>query len=256
MVKVFSFPDVNQIIVSGDIHGSFETLVHKLCVRYQCKNTLLIVAGDCGFGFYKEGFYDTLYWKIERRLSSSNNYVVFVRGNHDDPSYFREEKVSHEHWQCIPDYSVINACGHHILCVGGAVSVDRKPRMNENAQLQQFGHTQTASWWVDEAPMFKPDEIAAIPDIFNVDTVVTHTSPTFCEPSNKEGLKAWAIYDPALVWECAKERETMDKILATLEMNHHFVERWFYGHFHSSWSEWIGGIEYTMLNILEFKEIC
>ena len=45
-------PAAKHIVVSGDIHGDFNTLVHKLCVQYKMQDTLLIVAGDCGFGLY------------------------------------------------------------------------------------------------------------------------------------------------------------------------------------------------------------
>lgn len=254
-MKQFNYPDAKQVIICGDIHGDFRSLVHKLCIRWQCIDTLLIVAGDCGFGFEKPGYYETVYNQVAGRLRKANNWVVFVRGNHDDPAYFAEERVHYERWRCIPDYSVIRAAGHEILCIGGAVSVDRKVRMKENDQLIQLGHTQTASWWADEAPIFNPDEISAIPEEINIDTVVTHSSPSFCELRTKDGLKAWAVYDPALIWDCAKERETMDKILACLGEHHHAVERWYYGHFHSSRSEMIEGVTYRMLDILEFNSL-
>lgn len=255
MSKVLEYPDAKQVVLCGDIHGDFKTLVHKLCIRWQYVDTLLIVAGDCGFGFEKPGYYETIYNQVAGRLRKANNWVVFIRGNHDDPAYFAEERVKYERWRCVPDYSVIRAAGHDILCVGGAVSVDRKVRMRENEQLRQLGHTQTASWWPDEAPVFRPEEIASIPEDIDIDTVVTHASPSFCEPRTKDGLKAWAVYDPALIWDCAKERESMDEILSCLQLNHHAVERWYYGHFHSSRSEMIEGVQYTMLDILEFNSL-
>ena len=48
MREVFNlrFPKANSIVVSGDIHGDFNHLVYKLCVQYQMKDTVLIVAGD------------------------------------------------------------------------------------------------------------------------------------------------------------------------------------------------------------------
>lgn len=49
-----SFPEAKGLIISGDIHRDFNQLVFKLCVQYQMRDTLLIVAGDCGFGFEKE----------------------------------------------------------------------------------------------------------------------------------------------------------------------------------------------------------
>lgn len=57
-VKVHLFPDVKNIIICGDIHGEFNALIYKLCVQYRMTDTLLIVAGDCGFGFEKPGYYE------------------------------------------------------------------------------------------------------------------------------------------------------------------------------------------------------
>ena len=49
--NIYQFPECKGIVVSGDIHGDFNLLVNKICVQYQMQNTLVIVAGDCGFGF-------------------------------------------------------------------------------------------------------------------------------------------------------------------------------------------------------------
>ena len=43
-MKLFNYPEAKQVIVSGDIHGDFRSLVFKLCIRYGCKDTVLIVA--------------------------------------------------------------------------------------------------------------------------------------------------------------------------------------------------------------------
>ena len=50
-MKLYKFPKAKSVVVSGDIHGDFNRLVFKMCVQYQMRDTLLIVAGDCGFGF-------------------------------------------------------------------------------------------------------------------------------------------------------------------------------------------------------------
>ena len=55
-----SFPEAKTIIVSGDIHGDFNQLVFKLCIQYQLTDTLLIVAGGCGFGFEKKEYYEQM----------------------------------------------------------------------------------------------------------------------------------------------------------------------------------------------------
>lgn len=255
MKKLNDYPDAKHILVSGDIHGDFKGIVSKLCVQYGLKDTLLVVAGDCGFGFEKPGYYDTVYSQVAGRLRKANNWVVFVRGNHDDPSYFTEEKICYERWRCVPDYAVIQACGHHILCVGGAVSVDRYVRKQENARMRERGHLQTAVWWPDEAPIFSPDEIDNIPSDIHIDTVVTHTAPSFCELQNKQGLKSWAVMDPALVWDTDKERGTIDSLYRYLNDKRYPLSRWYYGHFHQSWSGEREGVTFHMLDIEEFQEI-
>lgn len=53
--NIYQFPKCKDIVVSGDIHGDFNLLVNKICVQYQMQNTLVIVAGDCGFGFERAG---------------------------------------------------------------------------------------------------------------------------------------------------------------------------------------------------------
>ena len=50
MMKIFEYDEAKQVVVCGDIHGAFETMVFKTCVQYGMTDTLVIVAGDCGFG--------------------------------------------------------------------------------------------------------------------------------------------------------------------------------------------------------------
>ena len=58
---ILSYPQAKSIVICGDIHGDFETLVYKITMQYQMSNTLVIVAGDCGFGFAKRNYYEHKY---------------------------------------------------------------------------------------------------------------------------------------------------------------------------------------------------
>ena len=60
-MHTYSFPDAKNIVVCGDIHGHFNEVIFKMCVQYQMTDTLLIIAGDCGFGFEKPGYYDIIF---------------------------------------------------------------------------------------------------------------------------------------------------------------------------------------------------
>ena len=127
---MFDFPKAKSVVVSGDIHGEFTKLVYKCCVQYGMTDTVIIVAGDCGFGFEKPNYYEILYKRCRERLAKANNWLLFIRGNHDNPAYFNLQPIKHRRWMTLPDYSVIKTCGHTILCVGGATSIDRTYRMN------------------------------------------------------------------------------------------------------------------------------
>ena len=125
-----SFPEAKTIIVSGDIHGNFNQLVFKLCIQYQLTDTLLIVAGDCGFGFEKKEYYEQIVRRNAKRMNQANNWIVFVRGNHDNPAYFDGAMLNFKRFVAVPDYSILQVCNHTILCVGGAISIDRIYRIN------------------------------------------------------------------------------------------------------------------------------
>ena len=252
MENVFDYPDVKSIVICGDIHGEFRELVFRLCVRYGMCDTLLIVAGDCGFGFEKPAYYEQVFGRISSKLSKANNYIAMVRGNHDDPAYFNEQRVCHKRFRTIPDYGVINVCGHNILCVGGAVSVDRSIRIAEASRSRSALNT---TYWMNEMPYIDQERMSIITQNILIDTVVTHTAPSFCELIDKAGLSGWAQVDPTLLENCLKERNVMDQIYDFLTTNNQPVNHWYYGHFHQSWNSSIGGIMFSMLDILEFKEL-
>ena len=126
--NVYDFPECRSIVICGDIHGDFNLLVNKVCVQYQMKDTLVIVAGDCGFGFERKGYYENIVRRNAKRVNDCNNRFLFIRGNHDNPAYFDGRIFRHKRFMAIPDYSIVKANGHTILCIGGAISVDRQSR--------------------------------------------------------------------------------------------------------------------------------
>lgn len=253
----FSFPKAKNIVVSGDIHGEFSTLVFKCCVQYAMTDTLIIVAGDCGFGFERLGYYDAQYKKCSSRLSKANNWVVFIRGNHDNPAYFNTHPIKYKRWMTIPDYSVIKACGHTILCVGGATSIDRMYRIMDKSwhPIETDEPLAPNVYWPNEQPVYDEEKLDAIDKAFAIDTVITHTSPSFCELSSHQGLYEWGIHDEDLIDDVKRERKVMDNLHAYLYAKNHPVRSWYYGHFHQSWHSEIEGIKYNMLDCMELREI-
>ena len=58
--NIYEFPECESMVISGDIHRDFNLPVNKMCVQYRMKNTLLIVAGNCGFGLQNKGYYENI----------------------------------------------------------------------------------------------------------------------------------------------------------------------------------------------------
>ena len=58
-----------------------------------------------------------------------------------------------------------------------------------------------------------------------------------------------------LLEDCERERTILDQIFESLLEAGHPITHWYYGHFHQSWSATINGILFSMLDIMEFKEL-
>ena len=259
-IFIYDFDDVNEIIVCGDIHGEFNALVNKVCVQYDIHDSIIIVAGDCGFGFERLGYYDNIYKKNRKRLEEHNNYILMIRGNHDNPSYFTDKYINYKHFMTIEDYSVINAAGRSVLCVGGAVSIDRQSRIEQQLKMKTSHYhgddeIKPQYYWENELPYYDENKIEQACDYNVIDCVVTHTAPSFCEKINKQGLDSWSLDDKTLLDDVATERCVMDKIFNKLIEMKQPLTYWLYGHFHQSWNSRIDDVRFIMLDIMQLQEI-
>ena len=255
------FESVKQVAVSGDIHGDFEGIFRKIS---GFEDLLLIVAGDCGFGFEtKERHLLQLQNLSKKYLVKGNNYVAFVRGNHDNPAYFEPAKGSEKtpvwlkHCRTIPDYVVIEAAGLRVLCLGGAVSIDRRLRkrwMVEN-DIRPDGPFDRSYYWPGELPLFAFEALGELCRETTLDAVVSHTAPSFCAPITKDGIMEWTRADDQLYADVTAERRTLDEVYAFLKEHRRLPKEWFYGHYHfSSWQD-EDGCHFRLLDIEEIAPL-
>lgn len=255
------------VYVIGDLHGEFGDLLCML-KRYGISDAAIIVAGDCGFGFSSEEGERCAMQKLRKYCEKSGVSLYFVRGNHDDPSYFSGKKFDTEVFRTMPDYSVVTVKGEDgsdrfgILCVGGATSIDRSWRISGYQQrLLEYmryhgGNEQEAlanvrrGYWEDEAPVYDENALEEILGSgVRIDYVVTHTCPSFCEPKTKDGVGGWLSKDADLGAVLDAERATMDKLSSWLKERAIGVKKWLYGHFHYHNFETIDGVDYIMLDM-------
>lgn len=254
-MRHYDFSEKYQnVCVCGDIHGEIRGLVFRL-KQSLIENSVIIVAGDCGIGFEKETFYMQLYYELERSLEKFNNLLLFVRGNHDDPAYFDGVRMNFMRMKCIPDYSVIYVAGHTILCIGGAVSIDRMQRLTVMTLERLRGKPIHPVYWEGESVVFDEDALRAV-KAWSVDAVVTHTAPSFCNTAiKKPNLDCFLVEDEDLQRDLKTEKMMMDQIYHQLVADNHPLRNWYYGHFHQSQVEFINDIQFCLLNINEIKMI-
>lgn len=225
--------------------------------RYSINNCLIIVSGDCGFGFEKEEYYHQIFNKYIKLLEKNNIYVYFIRGNHDNPSYFEEQKINYERIKTIPDYSVIQIENKNILCVGGGISIDRSWRKQEEFRINKYKkNNKKVLYWENEAPLYCQEKLEEIiQNNININTIISHTSPYFVFPTQKDGLKEWARVDNKLYNDVEKERYTLNNVLDFLLGNKQKIENWYYGHFHTNYHRKEKNIHFYALSEMQFMEI-
>lgn len=261
---------VDSVYCIGDIHGNFNAL--KGFIRQKdIHKSLLIVCGDCGLGFEKNKHYtQTVFPELLKTLTTYDDYLVFIHGNHDNPDLFNSNIFNYDRLNAIPDYTILNifydedkcAVKHSILCIGGATSIDRTYRikvMEENARRKMiYSHcsfdeayekTQKL-YWDNEAPVYN-EEILKLIDktVYPIDIVCTHTAPSFCDPQMKNGIEYWLTKDEKLSDDLDKERKVFDNIYDFLMGNGFTIEKWCYGHFHKHHTEYINGVKFCLLDM-------
>lgn len=261
-----------MICVIGDLHGNFN-LIEQYSKIYDLKNTHIIVAGDCGFGFstFKNDIKQLEY--SNKNLKKLNNHIYFIRGNHDMPAYFMNnpqkffdsvynypgkfglnelmniedvEKIidiknSFSNIQFVEDYTILNIEEKNILCIGGAVSVDRS---NGKRKID-------SNYWIDEVVICDEN---VIDNSYNIMHIISHTAPNFVYPFGTVGIDDYLSVDLRLRTDLELERSLLTEIFHRLKKNNN-IESWIYGHFHMSKNMMYDDTKFVLLNSGELYEL-
>jgi predicted phosphodiesterase len=163
---------------------------------------------------------------VDKIFRDSNNTAYLIRGNHDNPCYWGLQ-FGLKNIIFAKDHDVYELEGKRILCVGGAISVDRMDR--------RIGMT----YWENEAPTYRK------PKYKTIDVVISHDAPicvniTHPYYSNDESLKTD-------MWESRKILQQIDDEIG--------FQQWIFGHHHTSTYNQIGEKIYRGLDINEIYEI-
>jgi len=212
----------------SDSFGHFENDIYN-----NYKDSIIFIAGDNRIGFKSDSFYTDLLTKCNKIMEYNNIYVIFIRGDYDNPDYFDGEKINFSHIKAVPDYSIVEVKNKNILCIGGAVSVDRKWKIEQEKRINSIdGNASKKLYWENEATSLDKDKLDEIFKSYDkIDYVISHSSPSFTEPSEFEATGEWCNLDESLKEDIKKERITLDRIFEYLRDNERTPIYWAYGHY-------------------------
>lgn len=222
--------DTKPIYLLGDHHGDYDTLFKKLDYLDVTK-CYIVHVGDGGEGFKhpeKESAHNR---GLNRKFVERDICYLSIRGNHSDPSYFNGS-VNLGNFKLLQDYTVLEHRNKSILCVGGAVSVDRRIR------------EEGISWWRDERIVLQLDKVT------QVDVIITHAAPVWNGPVSFDRIKHWIKDDEQLKIDCKEERQMVDQLIAASAAKKHYC-----GHMHMHSIAEHNGCVSRIIDILELLEL-
>lgn len=243
-----------KLMYLGDIHGNFG-LIGQYIDRFNIEDAHIIQVGDFGVGFkdiHKEKRMLDMY---HTKLVKNNVTVWAFRGNHDYKPHFDNDPFGFTNIKLVKDYTVLNLEGKNILCIGGAVSIDRRMRKTKNQAIGRYDiKGMNESWWPDEIFNWEDDKLV---DLRDINVVVTHNAPDYCVPDNSNGfgdfVNQFIAADPALKLDLLDERRKITMAFQTIKM-YNQIEMHLYGHFHRSDVTTIDGVQHRVLGVGELWE--
>lgn len=246
-----------RLLFLGDIHGQFN-IIHQYVKMYKITDAHIIQVGDFGVGFNTVDKEKRMLEMYHPLLVKNNVHVWAIRGNHDYKPHFDNDPFGFTNIHLVPDYTVLNLAGKNILCVGGAVSVDREFRYTKNQKQGIFENTTLGieSWWPDEKFVLDVDKVK---DLRNIDIIVTHTCPDYCPPDNTFGLGPFVegiikdTGDTELRTELLVERNQVKELFTIVKMNN-YITHHYYGHFHRNENTIRFGTIHRLLGVGELWE--
>ena len=240
-MNILDLSTYKNYIFIGDPHGidAIQDIL-KHFTKDVPDNTIMFFCGDIGLGFNSIEKESKALDNCNNIAKKHNYHLILVRGNHDNPNlYVNTSPLNKSNITVIEDYTLVNTFDKNVLCIGGAISIDRSRR------------TEGKSYWKNET--VKPiDEFLSI-DIqyadFNIDIICAHSSPTYIKPINTSVIdqgkivQDWSIWDSKLKQDNWNDRHTLNDIYEFIS-KYHKISHWIYGHFHDSF--------YSVKNNTEF----
>lgn len=209
----------------GDIHGAPGVVLAEIENEIYPKEKVLnyIFLGDVGVGFSEFNFGPLS--KMSKRFAAIDSAITcyILRGNHDNPRYFRGAKLReierrYPNIKVLSDFDTLEFDdGISGIVIPGAISVDRIFR-------REF-----KDWWSGEPPLYS--ELDNIED-GHYDFIFAHggVEPSVFQETHKPGILSMAAkYDITLMDDIRAEHGFWERAIKKFTPVYVFI-----GHFHIS----------------------
>lgn len=235
---------MNDLYFCGDIHGRYRELVWTVCEKNNLHDSDILVLGDFGVGFTND--MDDLYKKTEKKLEKNNITISAIRGNHDDPKYFKDStKYSYPRLKFLEDHKIYEINGRTIYVIGGANSTDANLSKDYSGSIVdrkieteiRLRKHKLPTWWEDECVEKK---LTNLP--LKVDIIVSHCAPLNFDPVSIRTSEISVSQFEKII----DERKYLEYVLNEIRADY-----WFYGHYHKSYTGTYNQLLYRCLKELE-----
>lgn len=232
-MKIIDFMQYKNVYFFGDPHGI--NIIYDILRSYVNEdnisdNSVIFSCGDNGIGFYDIKT-DSNKLKLCNDICIKHNIqLILIRGNHDNPDLYNESSpLNKSNISLVDDFTVVKTGDYNIICIGGAISIDRTNRVLNK------------TYWKNEGTRILDDELKEeIKSLdFNIDIVCSHNCPTYQKPRDEypvlisdNPLFNWSIWDSKLLDDNFIDRSNLDAIHEELSMSNK-IKYWIYGHFHN-----------------------
>jgi hypothetical protein len=205
-MKKYNFENVDNICFSLDKINSMEKY-HSILF-----NRLLILKDNISLDKMNKNIKE-----LNKKFKDNGAYVVFMRGNENNPDYFDGEKINYSNIIAVPDYSILSTKFGNILIIGGQLSVNRSWKKKHG------------NYWENEMPKFDEMSIKEIgTEKLEINVLISSVSPSFCTENEADRIEPWLSQDKTLKEDAMAEREIMDKIYLSLVKQNTKPKTWLY----------------------------
>lgn len=245
----------------GDLHGEFRSLCYLLKNNRQetpeelkkkkrvlfskpngsvpVKDCVMVLCGDCGFGFNKHEYYVLELTRLQKLLEGLNITLLCLRGNHDNPEYFEtiNGKFDFANIKFIPNYSILKTKNATSLCIGGAISYDRSWRLKENERLNRYKSSfEKKIYWSNEGIEENTEIVDELKkEGIKIDSIISHTAPFsyLIDKCYEELTKSnsW-LKDEEVKADIENENKILENLLENLIESGQNIKWWAFGHTH------------------------